>query len=626
MIKNLKYFQVAVSAIFLLLLSPAFFAQPQVSKVEPPNWWANHTINPVRLLVRGANFQGAKVSSANKSLQVSNIRVNSRGDYLFFDVSIAPDAKPAKYEFEVATAGGKTKIPFEVSASLKSPKDAKSITNEDILYLIITDRFANGDPANDAKADRRNPRLWHGGDFRGIINKLDYLQEVGVTTLWLSPWYDNSDEEITCDKPWCPMSSYHGFGAIDYYGVENHFGSFAELQELIEQAHARGIKIVQDQVANHASYRHPWMKNPPLDDWFTSFKPNSFNDSILLSPNSTPAERESLLKGWFDFSLPDMNYDQPEVAKYQIQNALWWVGMTGIDGIRQDTIQYMPRSFIREWSKAIRRQYPDYWMVGEILEMDAAHTAFFQGGKTGWDGIDTELPAVFDFLLWETSWQVFTGKKPARALREVLKYDGLYSNVNRISTVQNNHDTDRFMSQKDATKEGAKLHAALMLAMRGIPQLYYGEEILMQGGYDPDNRRDFPGGWKEDKISKFEKTGRTADEQEMFETVKWWVKTRRASDALKYGKTLDLYYDDNVYVFARQTEKETVIIGFNSSAAPQTVEIRESDLSLAGRKLAYVAKDLKGAESPRQTAVNDLVKISIPSKNAVFYNVLIGKN
>ena len=188
---------------------------------------------------------------------------------------------------------------------------------------------------------------------------------------------------------------------------------------------AKGLKIIQDQVANHVSYKHPWLKNPPLDDWFPPFQQEKFNNSVLLSPNGSQAERDNLIHGWFDPALPDLNQDEPEVAKYEIQNALWWVAATGIDGIRQDTIQYMPRPFIRDWSSAILKQYPKFYMVGEVFEEDSAQTAFFQGGKTGWDNIDTNLPSVFDFKLWRTSEEVFTGVKPARALRDVLKYDGL---------------------------------------------------------------------------------------------------------------------------------------------------------------------------------------------------------
>ena len=564
----------------MLGMALAAFAQnaPTVSKIEPPNWWVAHSINPVRVLVRGANFQNAKVTSVNKSLKVSNIRVNTNATYLFFDVTIAPDAKPAKYNFEVSTASGKTIVPFEVFAPVKT--DFQTITNDDVIYLIMPDRFADGDASNNKDVDRANPRAWHGGDFKGITSKIPYLKELGITAIWLTPWYDNPDEANNCDKPWCPYTNYHGYHATDYYGVENHFGTMADLQEMIRECQRNGIKVVQDQVANHVGIQHEWAKNPPLENWINPKVINNFNNSVLLSPNSSQADRDILLKGWFVEQLPDLNQDEPEVSKYLIQNALWWIGTTGIKGIRQDTIQYLPRTFIRDWSSAITKQYPNYYLVGEIFEEDSAQTSFYQGGKTGWDGVDTKLPSVFDFKLWRTSQEVFTGKKPLRALRDVLKYDGLYPNINNVTVLANNHDTDRFMSLPNATLEGAMLHTAFILSTRGIPQLYYGEEIAMTGGHDPDNRKDFIGGFSGDSTNKFTKEGRTADEQKLFDWTQKWIKLRKENRALREGKTIDLFYDNETFVFERQVyvgdygEKKHFIFAFNSSEKSKKVQIK----------------------------------------------------
>lgn len=581
-----KFLQTTILILFCLTTTFVGFGQsaPKIEKVEPPNWWANHSISSVRVLVRGENFQNAKVVSKNNSLKVSNVRVNNRADYLFFDVAISKNAKIGKYEFEVSTGGGKTIVPFEISASLDAKTNFQTVTNDDVIYLIMPDRFADGDQSNNKDVDRKNSRAWHGGDFKGITKNIPYLKELGVTAIWLTPWYDNPDEPNNCDKPWCPNTNYHGYHAIDYYGVENHFGSMNDLLEMIRECHKNGIKVIQDQVANHVGIQHPWAKKPPLANWFTPFTPNTFNNSILLSPNASPAEKDNLLKGWFNELLPDLNQAEPEVARYEIQNALWWIGMTGIDGIRQDTIQYMPRNFIRDWSSAIQKQYPKFYLVGEVFEEDSAQTAFFQGGKTGWDGVDTKLPSVFDFKLWRASQEVFTGKKPARALRDVLKYDGLYGDVNRITLLTNNHDTDRFMSLKDATKEGAKLHTAFLLSTRGIPQLYYGEEILMTGGHDPDNRKDFPGGWAEDIANKFTRQGRTADEQEMFEWTRDWIKLRRENPALQFGKTIDWFYDNEAYIFERSFSSENVssnnvLIAINFSDKTKIVSNKAANFS-----------------------------------------------
>ncbi len=538
-----------LSIVFALSVS-AFAQLPKVEKVEPPGWWAGHAANPVRVLVRGENLRGARVESRISDLKISNSRVNSRGDYVFFDVAIGRNAKAGKYAFDLKTASGTAMIPFEISAPLDAKTNFLSITNDAVIYLIMTDRFSDGDAANNKDVDRKNPRAWHGGDFKGITKRIPYLKELGVTAIWLTPWYDNPDGVTNCDKPWCPNTNYHGYHAID--SVENHFGSMADLKEMIEACHRNGIKVIQDQVANHVGIQHPWAKRPPLDNWFSPQTQNSFNNSVLLSPNASQAEQDNLLKGWFNELLPDMNQTEPEVSRYLIQNALWWIGTTGIDGIRQDTIQYMPREFIRDWSAAIRNQYPNYWMVGEVFEEDSAQTAFFQGGRAGWDGIDTNLPSVFDFKLWRTSQEVFTGKKPARALRDVLKYDGLYANINNVTVLANNHDTDRFMSLPGATLDGAMMHMSFILSMRGIPQLYYGEEIAITGGHDPDNRKDFPGGFPGDARDAFTKDGRTADEQRIFVWTREWIKLRREEKALRTGKTVDLFYDADTYDFTKE--------------------------------------------------------------------------
>lgn len=552
----------------------AIGASPTVTKIEPPSWWAGHSIGTVRVLVRGFDLQSSEVRSTNKSLKTSNIRVNERGEYLFVDVTIDPRTRAGKYELEVIGPSGKTKVPFEVFPPISASTKQRGVNNDDVIYLIMTDRFADGDQSNNKDVDRKNPRAWHGGDFRGIISKLDYLKELGITAIWLTPWYDNPDEANQCDKPWCPNTNYHGYHAIDYYGVENHFGTMADLQTLVREAHKKGIKIIQDQVANHVGIQHPWAKSPPLPNWFSQFTQNSFNNSVLLSPNSSRADRDNLLKGWFNELLPDLNQEEPEVSRYLIQNALWWVGITGIDGIRQDTIQYMPRTFIRDWSTAILKQYPKFYLVGEVFEENSAHTAFFQGGKVGWDGIDTNLPSIFDFKLWRTSQEVFTGKQPARALRDVLKYDGLYPNINNVTTLTNNHDTDRFMSLPGATIEGAMMHVAFILSTRGIPQLYYGEEIGMTGGHDPDNRKDFPGGFPGDERDAFKKESRTADEQRMFDSTRNWLTIRRLRSSLREGRTIDLHFDNDTYVFARVAARigdGSDILAFNLSTSPKTI-------------------------------------------------------
>lgn len=604
---------------------------PNVTKVEPPNWWANHTINPVRLLVRGENLQGAKVMGG---FRTGNIRVNDNGTYLFVDVTIPQNTKAGDYPLQLETANGKTTIPFSINKPPDATKNFQGITNDDVIYLIMPDRFANGDTSNDKPKDspaisndRNNPRAWHGGDFRGIINRLSYLKELGITAIWLTPWYDNPNTVNECDKPWCPNTNYHGYHAIDYYGVEDHFGTMKDLQELIDKAHLMGIKVIQDQVANHVGVQHVWAKNPPLKNWFhgtvDNFQKLTFKNDQFLSPYTPESERRLLTDGWFNELLPDMNQEEPEVARYQIQNALWWVGVTGIDGIRQDTIQYMSRTFIREWSLAIKKQYPKLWMVGEAWGDDAAHTAFFMGGHKGFDGIDTALPSVFDFPLCFAAKDVFAGKKPMKTLRDLLRYDALYPDPNRLTTIYDNHDMPRTASYEKMTLEGAMLNMAFILSVRGIPQLYYGNEIAMKGEGDPDNRRDFPGGWADDKRNAFTKEGRTADEQKMFEWTRDWLKLKRDSLALRTGKTTDLFYDDDVYIFERSQQLvdwvDIVIIAINKSDKEKNVSIGYN----VPKRIALQDVTLKPIKSDREKIKIEEGKVTLllSPKSAIVYGI-----
>ncbi|HKP36212.1 MAG TPA: alpha-amylase family glycosyl hydrolase [Pyrinomonadaceae bacterium] len=621
------------ATIFIFLAGIVCFAHaqasaPSITKVEPPSWWANHTINPVRLLLRGRHLSGARVKAARPQTVVSDVRINSAGTYIFVSVRIHPLAKPGAYPLVVETARGKASVPFHLNTALDPKQNFQGITSDDVIYLIMTDRFSDGDVTNNIPAgsppqafDRRNSRAYHGGDLRGVINRLPYLKELGVTAIWLTPWYDNWNGIKTCDKPWCPSTYYHGYHAIDYYGVEDHFGDMKTLRELVVRAHALGLKIIQDQVANHVGSQHPWAKDPPLDNWFHGTLQNhlleKFQNSTVLSPHANREEVRNTLDGWFSDDMPDMNQEEPEVARYEIQNSLWWVGMTGIDGVRQDTIQYIPRFFIRDLSNSLHRQHPRLWMVGEVFERDAAQTAFFIGGHRGWDGVDTNLDSVFDFSLWNVSLDVFTNKKPMRALRDQLKYDALYPDPARVTTLVNNHDTRRFMSIDDATLEGSMLHTAFMLTIRGTPQLYAGEEIAMEGKDDPDNRRDFPGGFPGDKRNAFSRSDRTRDEQRMWQWTRDLIKLRRDHSAIQRGQLIDLFYDDDAYAYARKDSTETVIVAINRSGSEKTITVPAAAIGLRnGTQLQPVLEAIswKSVAGGRATLL-------VPARTTVAYTI-----
>jgi neopullulanase len=566
----------------LALLSLVATAQPVVTKVEPPDWWTGTKWNPVQLLIRGRNLAGAKVS-VRTPLRAGNVRVNANGTYLRVDVRIPSNAAAGLYPLTLTSAEGKLEAPFRLMERLKSEGRFQGFSNDDVIYLIMPDRFANGDLANDDPApaqgllDRSKARYYHGGDLQGVIDKLDYLKELGVTAVWLNPWYDNSDtlnQKETYNRQ--AITDYHGYGAIDFYGVEQHFGTLEKLIELVEKAHAKGIKIMQDQVANHTGPYHPWTQDPPTPAWYhgtvSQHLANDWQTWTLIDPHATPAMRRTTLDGWFINILPDLNQEDSEVETYLIQNSLWWAGRTGLDAIRQDTLPYAPRTYWAAWMRALKSEFPRMNVVGEVFDGDPALTSFFQGGVTRFDGVDSGVDSVFDFPVYFQIRGAFARGGPVRDVARMMAHDELYVNPSMLVTFLGLHDVDRFMNEKGATAEGLKLAWTFLFTARGVPMIYYGDEIGLRGGGDPDNRRDFPGGWANDAHNAFSAGGLTPEEQGLYEHVKKLGALRRGTEALRIGATTNLAATDQTWAYTRSTPKSTAIAVFNNGASPAAVE------------------------------------------------------
>lgn len=533
---------------------------PIVQKVEPPSWWADHSINPVRLLIGGRGLAGATLECPR--LACSNVRVNAGGTYVFADVTLPHAAAPGRYPLTLRTAAGSAAVPFAVAERLPTAGRFQGFGSDDVLYLLMPDRFANGDPSNDDTSkspglvDRAKARNYHGGDLAGVRQRLPYLKELGITAIWMNPIHDNTDEldrkEVYDGQA---TTAYHGYHAIDYYAVDEHLGDLAELRRLVDEAHAHGIKVLLDMVANHTSAYHPWVRDPPTPTWFHgspgNHLANTWQTWTLADPYATPALRAPTLDGWFIDILPDLNQDDPETARYIIQNTLWWVGISGIDGIRQDTWPYVPRTFWRDWMLAIRREYPGLRVVGEVFDGDPALVAFFQGGRAQFDGIDGEVDSLFDFPLFFAIRQAFGQGRPLREVAMMLARDRLYPDPDALVTFLGLHDVGRFASEAGATREGLELAFTFLLTARGIPLIYYGDEIGLPGGGDPDNRRDFPGGWAGDARNAFEAAGRTAAEQAVWTHVQTLLRLRAARPELRRGTTEQLFASDQVLVFRR---------------------------------------------------------------------------
>jgi glycosidase len=558
-------------------------AAPQVAKVEPPSWWPGHTTRAVRLLVRGRDLGGARLASA-AGLTVSGLpRVSASGTSLLVDVSVDPGAAPGPRRLRLTTSTGSTDVPFELRAPLARDGRFQGFTPDDVVYLIMPDRFANGDPSNDDPArsrglfDRGKTRYYHGGDLQGIIDRLPYLKDLGVTAIWTTPVYDNVDHLNEKERyDGAAITDYHGYGAVDFYAVDEHLGDLAKYRELVEAAHAAGLKVIQDQVANHTGPYHPWVADPPTPTWFHGtadrHPKNVWQTWTVADPHATPDIQRETLDGWFIDILPDLNQDDPDVSRYLVQNALWWVGITGLDAIRQDTLPYVPRRFWSEWSGALHREYPKLTLLGEMFDGDPALVSYFQGGVSR-DGIDSGIDTLFDFPSFYPIRRAFAEGKPLRELAVMLAHDRLYPDASVLVTLSGLHDTGRFMNEPGATVAGRQLADTFLLTARGTPLVYYGDEIGLPGGGDPDNRRDFPGGFPGDARDAFITGGRTAEEAAVFENFRRLAWLRGELAPLRRGRMLTLAVTDQAWAYARVLDGQAVVVVLNNATEPVSLDI-----------------------------------------------------
>jgi glycosidase len=604
---------------------------PSVTKVEPPSWWAGHSVNPVRLLIRGRNLEGARVESVSGGgVEAGLLRVNPRGTYLFLDLHVARDARPGARTVRVRTAAGSAEFTFEVAAPLARAGRFQGFTTDDVIYFIMPDRFADGDPSNNNPSkspglyDRSRPRFYHGGDFQGIIDRLPYLKELGVTAIWINPVYDNTDRQDEKETypeveggPKRPTTAYHGYGAIDFYGVEEHYGTMAKLRELVDRAHALGLKVIQDQIANHTSPYHPWAEDRPTPTWFYGTPENHLSNNwqkwTAMDPHATEATRRRNLEGWFIDILPDLNQDDEEVRRYLIQNTLWWLGAVGFDAVRMDTLPHVPRHFWRDWTAAIKAEYPSVNVLGELFDGDPALLSYFQRGRTGHDGIDAGIDTLYDFPVHYAVRDAFAKGESVRKLAQVLAHDHLYTRPEALVPFVGVHDMLRFMSEKGATVEGLKLAQTFVMTTRGTPLLYYGDELAMPGGADPDNRRDFPGGFPGDPRNAFTKAGRTDAENDVHDHLRRLGQLRAELAPLRRGSLRHLYDEEQQTAFARVHGGEAVIIAFNNDTKPASFTVRVDDLGLGAARL----RERLGVLKSEVLTTNGVLALSLPPRSSV---------
>jgi glycosidase len=566
---------------------------PSITKVEPPNWWVNLTPD-VMLLLTGKNLQVTHANCNLPDVIVSRTQSMADGHYLFVWLRLSPNLKSGTAICRVTTPKGQAAFELPLAARKQILARNQGLSLDDVLYLIMPDRFANGDPTNDEPAEfpgshaRAKPRAWHGGDLRGVQDHLTYLKDLGVTTVWLTPIVTNGATQ-----------DYHGYGAVDLYAVDPHLGTLQDYQDLVAAAHKLHMKILFDVVPNHVGPLHPWVANPPTPDWFhgtandhlstfSPWKPDFYGQSdkrdvtndlfeALEDPHTPPQMRANLTTGWFFGLLPDLNTENSLVVEYLTQNSIWWAESSGLDGFRIDTFPYVPRKFWAEWHSVLRKYYPRLSTIGEVFHPDPTVTSFFVGGRKGWDGIDTQLTTVFDFPTFFTLRDVLLKQAPVGKIANILRQDSLYPHPDFLISFFANHDVPRFASMPGSSIAKVKLAFGLTLTLRGIPELYYGDEIAMPGGNDPDNRRDFPGGWQGDEKNAFTAEGRTPEQQEVFAYVQKLLQLRREHAALRSGQLWHLSSDDTSYVFLRETEEEKLVIAFHHGTQPRELNISLGD-------------------------------------------------
>ena len=609
---NLPLFQTSWKILlFLLLLSSPMTAQnstaspkkannrtgtPNVTRIDPTNWYADMQDPTLQLMVYGKDIKFADVTTDYPNVKIDSLVRLDSPNYLLVYLNLK-GAKPGDITLTFTNKNGKKNTKnFQLKKREMTGADRKGFDISDVLYMLMPDRFANGNPKNDVikgmedqLCDRNEPSLRHGGDLEGLRQHLNYFSDLGVTALWFTPVLENNRPADNGKH-----STYHGYATTDYYRVDPRFGTNEEYKALVDECHKKGLKVVMDMIFNHCGDYHPWAKGTRIDengktikdypskDWFNS--PNyglqtSYKLTPVLDPYASKVDMAETVDGWFVSSMPDLNQRNPHVIKYLIQNSIWWIETVGIDGIRMDTYPYADRQAMAEWMKVLDKEYPNFNTVGETWVTEPAYTAAWQKDSKLSD-VNSYLKTVMDFAFFDRLSQAKNEEtddwwKGWNRIYNSLCYDYLYTDPSSVMAFIENHDTDRFLGNgKDST--ALKQAYALLLTMKRIPQLYYGTEILMNGTKaetDGNVRQDFPGGFPSDKVNKFTREGRTKAENAMFDWTSRLLHWRQNNDVIINGSQTQFIPHHGVYVLARQHNGKTVLTILNGKKADNQVDV-----------------------------------------------------
>lgn len=558
---------------FLLLLIFPFFlsAKKLPQRVEPPFWWAGMHHTELQIMVYEHNISSLKTRISHPGIVVKEVVAVENPNYLFIYLDIS-DAAPGS--FKIDFFDGK-KVRYTYSYELRQREEnarfSESFDASDAIYLLMPDRFANGDPGNDniagmlEKTDRNNPDGRHGGDIKGIINHLDYIEELGFTSIWINPVFENDQ----------PRYSYHGYAITDFYKVDPRFGTNDDYRRLVQEAGKKGLKIIKDMIFNHCGSMHWWMTDLPSKDWINQwpeYTRTSYRMTTIVDPYASDHDYNIMVKGWFDSNMPDLNQHNRLLAKYLMQNTVWWIEYAGIHGIRMDTQPYSERDFMADWGRYISEEYPYFRILGEAWMGIPAMVSYYQKGKANHDSYDSNIPSLFDFALYDAVRAAFTEEpgwdKGLMRLYNMLAQDYLYSDPGNLVVFPDNHDVSRIFSSLDQKPEKLKLLLTFLFTTRGIPMMYYGTELLMTGFEHKGHggiRMPFPGGWPEDKTNAFRGNGRNHEQNDVVNHIQKLLQFRQIQPAMHYGQLKHFIPQDNVYVYFRYNEASTFMVVINSN-------------------------------------------------------------
>lgn len=603
---------------FLLVLSLFAKEKPAttIDRVEPLNWWVGMKNLSLQLMVHGHQLAGATVAVSYSGVKICSVASLDNPNYVFVNLEIAPDAKAGSFDLTFSRDGKiVARYPYQLKDREAGLAGRIGFNPSDVIYLITPDRFSNGDPANDnvagmkELANRADYNGRHGGDLQGIINHLDYLQDMGFTAVWLNPVLENNMTQV----------SYHGYSTTDFYRVDPRYGDNSKYQDLSRELKKRGMKLIMDMIFNHCGSEHWWMNDLPSNDWinnYPDYKITNHRRTVNQDPHASAFDRKQMSDGWFVPSMPDLNQRNPFLATYLIQNAIWWTEFVGLDGIRMDTYPYPDKDAMALWTKRMLEEYPHFCMVGEEWSMNPAIVSYWQKGKLNNDGYVSDLPSLMDFPTnnavvkalnekedWGTGWIT---------LYEALANDFQYSNPDELVIFPDNHDMSRFYTQVNENDRLLKLGLAFYLTTRGIPQIFYGTEILMNNPGTGEHgviRSDFPGGWPGDAVNAFTGQGLTPKQKEIQAYLKKIQNWRKNKEVIHSGKLMHYVPENGIYVYFRYNDAESVMVILNKNDELKMLDTSRFAESLQGYSSG---KDIISGEQ-----ISPLSTISVPAGSAM---------